>query len=141
MQVFSGENGDRISADDYLLLFVDDIISQSDEVLAKLQRLKDKGVHVIIIGFGKSDEVIGELYEKMASHPSDVNYMSSVLLKHIVGDLTAITCRKVDCEHLEKKEKNTKGKLYQKPLPADNLTKNKKKHTPKNNVLYNKTTI
>lgn len=49
------------------------------------------------------------MYEKMASHPSDVNYLDTVLLKHIMGDLTAITCRKVKCENNEVEE-NQKGK-------------------------------
>ena len=109
-QIFNGQNGDRISAEDYLLLFVDDIIPQSDGILPKIQRLKDKGVHVVIIGLGKSDSGIGDFYEKMASHPSDVNYLDSVILKHIVGDLTAINCRKVNCEIREKEEKKSKGK-------------------------------
>lgn len=68
-------------------------------------------MHVIIIGLGKYDSRIEDFYEKMASHPSDVNYLDNVILKHIVGDLTAITCRKVNCEvNFEKEEKKSKGK-------------------------------
>ncbi|CAB4006278.1 Hypothetical predicted protein [Paramuricea clavata] len=104
-QIFNGQNGDRISAEDFVLLFVNDGLKQGDQVLEQTRKLKDKGVHVIIIGLGKP----ADLYEKMASHPSDVNYLDTVLLKHIVGDLTAITCRKVKCEDNEV-EKNQKDK-------------------------------
>lgn len=105
-QIFNGENGDRISAEDFLVLFVSDLVTQSDEVISQVQKLKDKGVHVIIIGLGKPDENLADYYEMLASHPNDVNYLDDLELKHIMGDLTAITCRKVNCKDNKLKEKD-----------------------------------
>ena len=104
-QIFNGKNGDRISAEDYLLLFLSDVVRQSENIVNQVKRLKEKGVHVIIIGLGRHQP---DFYETLASHPSDVNYIDTVLLKHIVGDLTAITCRKVKCE--EEQDETEKGK-------------------------------
>ena len=73
----------------------------NDQVLKQIQKLKDKGVHVIIVGMGKPRQSVEEYFEKLASHPNDVNYLDTVKLKNIVGDLTAITCRKVNCPNHE----------------------------------------
>ena len=74
-----------------------------------MKLLKNKGVHVIIIGLGKPQVETADIYERMASHPSDVNFLDDVNMKHIAKDLTAITCRRVICENFNAVEKNKKG--------------------------------
>ena len=108
-KIFNGKNGDRISAEDYLMLFLNEAVKETDQIFERIQKLKDKGVHVIIVGLGKPHNGLDNFYEKLASHPNDVNYLDEVILKNVVGDLTAIYCRKVSCE-TEKIKENTKGK-------------------------------
>ncbi|XP_028415540.1 collagen alpha-1(XII) chain-like [Dendronephthya gigantea] len=120
-KIFNGKNGDRISAEDYLLLFLNDAVRQSENIINKVKSLKEKGVHVIIVGLGRLQL---DFYETLASHPSDVNYIDSVKLKHIVGDLTAITCRKVNCE--EEKDETQKGKTTKSQQKIKNLNVYKK---------------
>ena len=79
-------------------------------MIEQIQQLKDKGVHVIIIGLGKPQFEVANIYEKMASHPNDVNFLSDVNMNHIAKDLTAINCRRVICEN-DASEKNKKGKV------------------------------
>jgi hypothetical protein len=68
---------------------------------------------VLIVGLSKSDIEVTDFYEKLASHPNDVNFLDGVITEHIVKDLTAITCRRVNCENNEV-EKNPKGKYERK---------------------------
>lgn len=96
--MFTGSKGDRLSATDFLLLFINDKVKDKHGVLDEIQKLRGKGVHVIVIGLGRSDIDVANYYEELASHPSDVSYLHSVELKHVVGDLASTSCRVVNCQ-------------------------------------------
>lgn len=98
-----------MSAEDYLLLFLNGGLNQNDTILKEVKKLKRKGVHVIIIGLTRENNDIAEFYEKVALYPSDVNFIDTVVLKHVVADLTAISCRKVSCESKRKPDIKNEG--------------------------------
>ena len=104
-QIFIGSGGDRISANDFLLLFENGKATNSDAVLKKIQRLKDKGVHVMVIGIGKTDVATRDYYEELASLPNDAHDFGTVEVKHIIGDLAATTCVSVLCNTEDEKSK------------------------------------
>lgn len=87
-------------------------IKKSDKIFQKVKKLKDKGVHVLIIDLvGRPGYDITEYYEELVSLPNDVNFMGPDLRQNILPDLTSIICRRVICEN-EKLGKNEKGTFY-----------------------------
>ena len=70
-----------------------------EEIIA---RLRDKGVHTVLVALGEISEESTAFFERLVAHPSDISHIENVSPRHILGDVARTVCRKVMCEEDDK---------------------------------------
>lgn len=94
--VFSGAMGDRLDADNIVVLVTDGYVSDPDVLLQKANEMKANGVHFIVVAIGNANMT---LLTQIASSPAQNNLFSVLSIDALVALNTVIDEQLADvCE-------------------------------------------